>query len=81
MRQVNVYEAKAKLSELIGAALDGEQVVIARNGRPAARLVPYEDSETSALRPDRGFGSDPGLIVPDDFNDPLPSELLDAFEQ
>jgi prevent-host-death family protein len=40
MRQVNLYEAKTQLSRLVQAALDGEEVVIARAGKPAVRLVP-----------------------------------------
>ena len=40
MRQVNIYEAKTRLSQLVQAALDGEEVVIARAGKPAVRLVP-----------------------------------------
>lgn len=40
MRQANIYEAKARLSELVQAALDGEDVWIARAGKPLVRLVP-----------------------------------------
>lgn len=40
-REVNVYEAKTRLSALLTAVEQGEDVVIARNGRPVARLVPY----------------------------------------
>lgn len=42
MRQVNVHTAKTQLSKLIALVEDGEEVVIARNGRPVARLVPHE---------------------------------------
>lgn len=42
MRTANVHEAKTQLSKLIQAAVDGEEVVIARNGVPAVRLVPVE---------------------------------------
>jgi prevent-host-death family protein len=40
MRQANVYEAKARLSELVQAALAGEEVWIARAGKPLVRLMP-----------------------------------------
>ena len=40
MRQANIYAAKAQLSELVQAALDGEEVWIARAGKPLVRLVP-----------------------------------------
>lgn len=42
MRQVNVHTAKTQLSKLLQLVEDGEEVVIARNGRPVARLVPHE---------------------------------------
>ncbi|MDP2808968.1 MAG: type II toxin-antitoxin system prevent-host-death family antitoxin [Rhodocyclaceae bacterium] len=44
MRQCNLYEAKTHLSQLVQAALDGEEILIARAGKPAVRLVPVEDS-------------------------------------
>lgn len=52
MRQCNLYEAKAHLSQLVQAALDGEEVLIARAGKPAVRLVPVD---TSAIKTD-GLG-------------------------
>ena len=55
MRQVNLYEAKTQLSRLIKAALDGEEVVIARAGKPAVRLVPVAESRPKTT----GFGSLP----------------------
>ena len=42
MRQCNLYEAKTRLSQLVQAALDGEEVLIARAGKPAVRLVPVD---------------------------------------
>lgn len=52
MQQYNLYEAKTHLSQLVQAALDGEEVLIARAGKPAVRLVPVE----STLPATRGFG-------------------------
>lgn len=46
MRQANLYEAKARLSELVQAALDGEEVWIARAGKPLVRLVPGRPQPT-----------------------------------
>ena len=77
MRTVNVHEAKTHLSRLLEEAAAGEEVVIAKAGKPIARLVAYGDS-----RPRRRFGRDAGLFdVPDDFDAPLPASVLDEFEQ
>jgi prevent-host-death family protein len=77
MDPINLYEAKAKLSELVDRAAAGEEIVIARHGRPVARLVRYA--------PSAGKRRKLGLLagkwqVPDDFDDPLPDDVLDAFE-
>lgn len=45
LMQCNLYEAKTRLSQLVQAALDGEDVVIARAGKPAVRLVPVVEAE------------------------------------
>lgn len=52
MHQYNLYEAKTHLSQLVQAALDGEDVLIARAGKPAVRLVPVTDASPAT----RGFG-------------------------
>ncbi len=76
MVTVNVGEAKAQLSRLIAQVEAGEEVIIARNGTPVARLV--------RVRKPRGtpqFGSMKGLIeIDDSFFDPLPDEELAAWE-
>ena len=77
MDQINLYEAKTKLSELVDRAAAGEEIVIARDGRPVARLVAYKPR----ARKRRKLGLLAGkLKVPDDFDDPLPDDVLDAFE-
>jgi prevent-host-death family protein len=53
---VNMLEAKTNLSKLVERALKGEEIIIARNGEPAVRLVPVR---TQALRP-MGLGAIPG---------------------
>lgn len=73
--EVNIHEAKTHLSKLLQRVLAGEQIVIAKGGRPIARLVPYEPT------PERQFGVDRGLFqVPDDFDAPLDPEVLAEFE-
>jgi prevent-host-death family protein len=68
MAVVNMHEAKTKLSELVAAAERGEEVVIARNGTPAARLVPVR-TQFAPVR----LGVLAGEIdLGPDFDDPLP---------
>ncbi|MCB9539271.1 MAG: type II toxin-antitoxin system Phd/YefM family antitoxin [Myxococcales bacterium] len=76
MIQVNIHEAKTQLSRLLARVEAGEEVVIARAGRPVARL-----SAVTVAPGERRLGLDAGLFrVPDDFDAPLPDELLDTFE-
>ena len=73
---VNVHEAKTQLSRLLVRVGLGEEVIIARAGKPVARLVAIEEKP---LR--RTPGSARGQVwVAPDFNVPLPPEILDAFE-
>ena len=75
MAVVNVHEAKTQLSRLLAQVEAGEEVVIARNGKPVARLVSVQ------RRGKRQFGSMKGRIRLDDsFFDPLPEEELAAWE-
>jgi prevent-host-death family protein len=75
MAEVNVHEAKTHLSRLLLRVAGGEEIVIARAGKPIARLVPVEP-ETK-----RVIGQDDGLFeVPDDFDAPLPDEVLALFQ-
>ena len=73
---VNVYAAKTNLSRLLDRAERGEEVVIMRNGRPVAKLVPV----TTSTKP-RKLGTLKGRVrVSRDFDAPLPDETIDAFE-
>jgi prevent-host-death family protein len=73
--QVNLYEAKSQLSRLVDRAAAGEEIVIAKGGRPLARLVPL-----AARTAPREFGFLAGQVrVGADFDDPLPDEIADAF--
>ena len=75
MTTVNVNEAKTNLSRLLKQVEAGEEVVIARNGSPVARLVRVRP------RGKRQFGSMRGRIkIDDSFFDPLPEEELAAWE-
>ena len=74
MTQVNVQEAKTQLSRLLAQVAAGEEVVIAKAGKPVARLVPMETSRRRVLGQDKGL-----FEVPDDFDDPLPEEVLESF--
>jgi prevent-host-death family protein len=70
-----MHEAKTKLSQLVERVEAGEDVVIARNGRPVARLVPVV-AETSLAH---AYGALRGQVeIADDFDD-LPDDLADAF--
>ena len=72
---VNIHEAKTHLSRLVERVEAGEEIVIARAGRPIARLVPYR-ARTKPRTPGSWRGQ--GWIA-EDFDAPIP-ELLDAFE-
>jgi prevent-host-death family protein len=76
MRTVNIQAAKTQLSRLVEDAAKGEEIVIAKGGRPVARLVPF-----AAARPKRRLGVLAGkLRASEDFDAPLPDEILDRFE-
>jgi prevent-host-death family protein len=75
MTQVGMHEAKTKLSQLVERAEAGEEIVIARNGKPVARLVPIV--RTSSLAEVRGVWR--GRVhVAEDF-DVLPDDIAEAF--
>lgn len=75
--QVNIHEAKTNLSRLLALVNEGEEVIIAKSGKPIARLSKYELPVKKRL-----LGRDKDLfVVPDDFDDPLPENLLKDFEQ
>jgi prevent-host-death family protein len=78
MQTVNIHAAKTHLSRLVDAAAAGEEILIARAGRPVARLVSLQDL---SARPRRQLGQLAGqLRVPEDFDAPLPDAVLASFE-
>jgi prevent-host-death family protein len=75
MAQVGMHEAKTKLSQLVERAEAGEDIVIARNGKPVARLIPV--AENTSIESIRGAWR--GRVrIADDFDD-LPDDVADAF--
>jgi prevent-host-death family protein len=75
MKTVNIHQAKTHLSRLLEEVAAGEDVVIAKSGKPVARLVPFKP----ALKP-RVPGSMKGKIwISEDFDAPLPPEMARAF--
>lgn len=78
MKQVGLAEAKATLSALLDRVEKGETIVITRHNEAVAELRPVAAPRKQKLRP---WGLYEGqFTVPDDFNDPLPDDLLDLFE-
>jgi len=77
MKQINVHEAKAHLSEILAAVEEGESVVICRRNQPIAELRPLP-KKPSQPRP-IGLAKDE-FEIPASFFDPLPDDLLDLFE-
>ena len=76
MQTVNIHEAKTQFSRLVDAAAGGEEIIIAKAGKPAARLVPMEPAKVT-----RRFGGLKGKIrIADDFDAPLPDDVIAAFE-
>jgi len=73
--EVNIHEAKTHLLRLLERVALGEDVIIAKAGKPVAKLVRFGE-----LPKVRFLGSVKGeFVVPDDFNDPLPREIEDLF--
>ncbi len=72
---VNIHEAKTHLSRLLARVQAGEEVVIARAGKPIARLVPIE-RKVAKRQPGSAAGK---FVVPADFNEPLSEDILRDF--
>jgi len=76
MKIINIYDAKTQLSRLLREVAAGEDIVIAKDGMPLARLVPYQQEGKV-----RELGFARGRIkVSDDFDAPLPPDLLEEFD-
>ena len=76
MGRFNIHEAKTQFSKLVDRAASGEEIVIAKSGKPVARLVPF----VAKVKP-RQPGALRGKIrIKKSFDNPLPEEILAAFE-
>lgn len=76
MHKVNIHEAKTQFSKLVELAINGEETIIAKAGKPVARLVPI-----AAKKPKRRLGVLKGKIkIAEDFDSPLSDDILDSFE-
>ena len=72
---VNIHEAKTHFSKLLERVALGEEIIIARAGEPIARLSPLIQKQA------RTPGGAEGLEVPESFFEPLPEDILKAFEE
>lgn len=79
MAAYNIYEAKTQLSSLIEKAMAGEEVLIAKAGKPLLRLVPLEEPKQEYCRPGPGFarGDFKDLIA--ELDKPWPEDIQRAF--
>jgi prevent-host-death family protein len=76
MQKINIHEAKVHLSRYVDRVLDGETVILCRRNVPVAQLVPIAQPGSQP----RPFGLAKGQFeVPDDFDEPLSKEELDAW--
>ena len=76
MDTVNIYEAKAHLSQLVERAAAGEEIIIAKAGKPRAKLVPLPREKPPVV-----YGAWRGkLNIADDFDDPLPEDIQQGFD-
>jgi prevent-host-death family protein len=77
MTVVNIHQAKTHLSRLLERVAAGEEIIIAKANRPIARLVPVEQPVVQRV-PGTGAGE---IWIADDFNAPLPDDVLDDFDK
>jgi prevent-host-death family protein len=75
MKTLNIHAAKTHFSSLVAEVEAGEEIIIAKAGKPVARLVPLQKNDFR-----RSFGALKGRIhMKDNFDDPLPPEIAKAF--
>jgi prevent-host-death family protein len=75
MHSVNIHEAKTRFSQLVDKAMRGNEIIITKAGKPAAKLVPYFPKTKRKIGLYRGQ-----MRISDDFDAPLPEDLLKEFE-
>jgi prevent-host-death family protein len=74
---VNMHEAKTRLSALVEKVQSGAEIVIAKAGKPVAKLVPFTEPEV----PRKPGGWEGQIWIADDFDAPLPDDIQHQFEQ
>jgi prevent-host-death family protein len=74
---VNIHEAKTHLSRLLTRVSSGEEVIIAKAGKPVARLVPIKE-KSAHRKPGSAAGK---VVIMPDFDAPLPEDIIQAFEE
>jgi prevent-host-death family protein len=72
----DLHEAKTSLSRLVDRAASGEEIILSKAGKPLAKLVPFHRPP----EPRQPGGWEGRIRISEDFDDPLPPELQDAFE-
>jgi prevent-host-death family protein len=78
MQTINIHAAKTHFSRLVDEAAAGAEIVIAKAGKPVAKLVPLA---SPGQRRKRQLGILAGVaVIPADFDAPLPDDVIDAFE-
>lgn len=76
MHTINIHEAKTHFSKLVELAMNGQETIIAKAGKPVAKLVPIFKG-----KPKRTLGVLKGKIkIANDFDAPLPDDILGSFE-
>lgn len=75
MKISNIHEAKSQLSKLIESALSGEEIVIAKAGKPLVRLIPYQEDKQERIP----GGWEEQIVMSDDFDKELPAHVLQGF--
>ncbi len=75
MKISNIHEAKSQLSKLIESALAGEEIIIAKAGKPLVKLIPYQENK----QPRTPGGWEGQVIMEEDFDDELPTKILKLF--
>lgn len=73
--QINIHEAKTHFSKLLARVINGEEIIISKAGKPVAILVPLSDK--GPRKPGSAKGK---LVIHENFQEPLPAEILESFE-
>ena len=74
--QINIHEFEPRLSQLVERVIAGEEIILDKEGKPVAKLIPYEEPRTK--KPRRGGQWKGRVKIADDF-DELPKEIAEAF--